>query len=376
MQKLWLYGMGLILSMALTSTGWGFITCDDGNPGNGGPTDHAICGDSVNAFTATGDPECNYFPANTNQDIPCYCGDFVLSDTKLNGGDPVTFTTCAGEGLVIGADDITLNCDNLSLTGDGSGNGNGVRFITFGSGVTVKNCFISGFANGIEADLCSGLTFKSNKVLFNNENGINLFYAVNSLLKANFVHDNGDDGISLDSNSYGNTVDGNKANSNGGAGIDVEGTSNGNSITHNTAERNEEAGIDLEENATGNSVAQNLVRRNNSDGIRVEESADGNFITSNEVSDNLEDGIDIETSNNTVFGNTGDHNGSDPDFDNGLEVDDGTGNALTNNVFNYDTRHGVCAIPGNTDGGGNKGKGNGVPPDVSFNDAACGESPI
>jgi hypothetical protein len=94
------------------------------------------------------------------------------------------------------------------------------------------------------------------------------------------------------------------------------------------------------------------------------------------VSDNVEDGIDIETSNNTVFSNTGDHNGSDPDFDNGLEVDDGTGNALTNNVFNYDTRHGVCAILGNTDGGGNKGKGNGVPPDVSFNDAACGGPPI
>jgi parallel beta-helix repeat protein len=371
MKKLRLYGIGLVLSLALTSTSWGFITCNDGNGGNGGPTDHAICGDSVNAFTATGDPECAL--VNFLQDIPCYCEDTVLSNTKLDFGDPVIFSICSGDGLVIGANGITLDCDDLSLTGSGIDDG---ILISGKSGVTVKNCFISGFADGIEADYCDGLTLKSNKVLFNNENGINFVSTTNSLLKANFSHDNDDDGISLDSNSDGNTVDGNKANSNGGAGIDLEGTSSGNSVTHNTAERNQEPGIDLEGDATGNSVAQNSVRRNNSDGIRVEESADGNFITSNVVSDNVEDGIDIETSNNTVFSNTGDHNGSDPDFDNGLEVDDGSGNTLTNNVFNYDTRHGICAIPGNTDGGGNKGKGNGVPPDVSFNDAACGGPPI
>jgi len=357
--------------MTLTSTGWGFITCDDGNGANGGPTNHAICGDSVNAFTATGDPECNYFPANTNQDIPCYCGDTVLSDTKLNGGDPVTFTTCTGDGLVIGADGITLNCDDLSLTGDGSGNGNGVRFITFGSGVTVKNCFISGFADGVEADSCDGLALKSNKVLFNIENGINFDDTANSLLKANFVHDNDDDGISLDGGSDGNTVDGNKANSNGGTGIAVESTSSGNSVTHNTAERNAEAGIDLEEDATGNSVAQNSVSRNNSDGIMVEESADSNFITSNVVNDNADDGIDIETNNNTVFGNKGNRNGS-----NGLEADrqdlGQTGNLFTNNVFNFDGEHGVCAEPGTaTNGGGNGGVGNATPPDVDFNNSDC-----
>jgi parallel beta-helix repeat protein len=366
MKRLWLYGLGLVLGVALTGTSWGFITCNDGNVGNGGPTDHAICGDSVNAFSATGDPECNYFPANTNQDIPCDCGDTVLSDTKLNGGDPVTFTTCTGEGLVIGANGITLNCDDLSLTGSGIDDG---ILISSKSGVTVKNCLISEFANGIEADSCDGLTLKSNKLLFNFENGINFVSTTNSLLKANFSHDNDDDGISLDGDSDGNTVDGNKANSNGGAGIDVESTSSGNSVIHNTVERNQEPGINLEEDATGNSVAQNSVSRNNSDGIMVEESANGNFITSNVVNDNADDGIDIESNDNTVFGNRGNRNSG-----NGLESDNSaaTGNLFTNNVFNFDGEHGVCANTGTaTDGGGNGGHGNATPPDVDFNNPGC-----
>jgi len=51
-----------------------------------------------------------------------------------------------GESIVIGDDDITLNCADHLLNGAGFG-GNGISIL--GSHVTIKNCDVTGFQNGI-----------------------------------------------------------------------------------------------------------------------------------------------------------------------------------------------------------------------------------
>ena len=378
MNKVWLYGLGLVVAgmacgVILISTSRASITCinfDNISLSNTYP----ICGDTADAFDATGDIWCPSGPT----DIPCECGDTVLTTTKLDEAtDPVVSSgpgdVCPDDALFL-TDGVTLDCDGLGLRGDFTGDGVEVEGV---SGVTVKRCTIRNFGTGIDVFESSDFTLDSNKVKENVFLGILVEDSSQGTVKNNTASNNFlSVGIFLSDADH-ITVDKNKASNNGEVGIGLVGLCSNNVITNNTAKNNQFAGIglDLDPDATANTLDHNKVSRNEGDGILLLGGHD-NFITNNEATHNTEDGIDIESEDNVVAGNTGHHNGTDADFDNGLEVVEGTGNAVTNNVFNSNARHGVCAIPGNTDGGGNKGKNNGVPPDVSFNDATCGEPPI
>lgn len=105
-----------------------------------GPATASLCGDDVNG-----------------QDVPCACGDIVVSNLAL-GDDPVATATCPSDGLLIDArkPDKGLVIDLRGLTLRGSGRGVGVWVIDGGPGGALLTssggpATIQGFQDGVVA---------------------------------------------------------------------------------------------------------------------------------------------------------------------------------------------------------------------------------
>jgi hypothetical protein len=91
------------------------------------------------------------------RDVPCACGDVVVSDLTLGAGDPVVAGPCDGDGLIVRADGgaaVTVDLAGHTLAGRGHGAGlrvvyggpGGARIVSGGTPAT-----IAGFADGIVA---------------------------------------------------------------------------------------------------------------------------------------------------------------------------------------------------------------------------------
>src|SRR3989338_10998076 len=71
------------------------------------------------------------------------CGDTITEDTVLTED----LLNCSGNGIIIGADNITLDCNGHRI--DGNGDFNGISVSNNVNGVTIKNCNIQEFGYGI-----------------------------------------------------------------------------------------------------------------------------------------------------------------------------------------------------------------------------------
>src|SRR5216117_2676623 len=71
------------------------------------------------------------------------CGATITTDTKLDSD----LTNCPGDGVVIGADNITLNLDGHTI--DGTVGGTGIDDSAGRDGVTIENGSVKGFSQGI-----------------------------------------------------------------------------------------------------------------------------------------------------------------------------------------------------------------------------------
>jgi parallel beta-helix repeat protein len=278
------------------------------------------------------------------------CGDVISRSTVLRND-----LTCDGDGLVIGADNVTLDLDGHSITGrrgDGSvGIENAGR-----DEVTIKNGFVNEFERGVvlragaNRNRLEGLRTDGHRVY-----GIVLFNSNNNLLKQNGAVGNGTlsagnlpeaclpiaqvgGGIFL-FDSQGNRLDANVSQVNSGYGLALFGSA------RNRLERNEAGAVGSDGNGCGGIYLldsdDNRLRRN----VAAEDVLDGIFIDSRSSGNRLErnladsrgtgndDGIDVENKDTTIKGNTATNNG-----DLGIE-----------------------AVRGVTDGGGNRASGNGDP---------------
>lgn len=386
MKKIWIYGLGMALGLVFAGTSWALDLCTNTvSPFDSGL--FPICGDSVGVSVPffVGTYLC------VPGDIPCFCGDTVHTDTKLDSLDPIVFSTCSGDGLTVASDVSKFDCASFLLLGSGGGDG---LFLDLDSNVLIKSCVIKGFIKGIDVLNSSHITFEDIKAFFNEqgivvfdsddvtihdafaskniETGIEFDNVSVSNVQGNRMENNGHDGFSCDNDCFTVTAQQNQANNNGQDGIEFKGLGDGNKVLNNTARGNcpsctdEGNGISLEADVTGTIVTGNRVTGNHR-GIFLEGSTGGSTVSGNYASSNTGPGIDIHSNGNTVSGNGGERNGG-----NGLEVDDGgIVNTLSKNIFNRNGGHGICTDPGNIDGGGNKGVKNGTPPDVNINGGGC-----
>jgi parallel beta-helix repeat protein len=323
---------------------------------------------------------------------PARCGSVVTSDLTLRAD----LRGCTGDGLVVGADGITIDLNGHTISGDGLfGNGRfdtgvlveGRRHVEVTGGtvrgfdrgmavigstdsrvsrVTLTGNALTGISvRGTTRSVLTRVTARGNTYVgiyltdgsndnrieansvSGNEQGITLDGADTNLVKDNRLSGNGDDMI-LTGN--GNRVAGNSARDAvgcgpdcGGYGISLEGGSDnvisGNRVTHTVMDGIRVSSYIPDLPTHGNVVRGNLVRGAGVDGIAVATTGEADPPTGSVVDAN------------TVIGSVGD----------GIHVAE-PGAVVADNLAVHNARYGIEAVPGVIDGGRNRAAGNGLTP--------------
>ena len=270
--------------------------------------------------------------------VPIVCGDTITTNTTLTAD----IGPCAQDGLIIGADGITLDLNGHSISGLGVPVGAvGVRSDSH-SNVTITNGAVAAgivqqFDVGIKitggsANSVANVTSQDNQgftelgLALAGGDGILLDTTSNNTIVNNTVQRNGPfGGITLFVENAGtglaanNLISGNRSINNASPitnnnviGIRIEGPgAQNNTVTNNTVTGNSLDGIQVfgtaagGDNNTGNIIRSNTVAGNVRDGIRTGVRADSGLIEDNTVTANGQNGIILTAAMNTsVLSNT------------------------------------------------------------------------
>ena len=258
------------------------------------------------------------------------CGGTITASTTLRGD----LAGCPGDGLVIGADNLTLDLGRHTLAGSGAAGSAGIRLAGH-HGVTIRNGTIQAFdtgvalsdadhnqlqrlilrdnagravdATGSDGNRLDGLSASGNRT------GVALTDADGNVVRASALRANPITGVlaiaSARNRIEGNVIDGSSN------GVALVGGSAGNTVSAN-AISGADSGVDLDE-ASGNTVAANHLAHDG-DGVLLS-SGDGNTIALNLVEGTF------------AVCQTG-------PCGRGLAVDGGSGNVLKGNIV-----HGAAA---------------------------------
>lgn len=174
------------------------------------------------------------------------CGDTITDNTTLADN----LLDCPGTGLIIGADNITLDCAGHSITGQTSDTG---IYADGYSGLTIKNCIITNFTIGIYIANNAGCNITNNTADYHSA-GIWVSASSGNNITYNNASYETSDGIRIEDSS-GNNITNNTVNSSNGCGINVLGDSDNNVLSNNTAEL-DYTGICFQADA-GNNITDN-----------------------------------------------------------------------------------------------------------------------
>ena len=264
---------------------------------------------------------------------PIRCGAVITQSTTL----ATDIGPCAKGGLVVGANNITLDLGGHRVFGKDNKTKDGIGIRVAGrTGVTVRNGVVTffdagvsieggsgntvtgllvnrnvsdgstDFGDGIALSTTAGNTIIGNNVTYNGPfDGIGIFGAsTGNLLEDNFVGNNsegftGEDGIRVEGpGAANNTVRGNTVVGNTLDGIAIFGT--GGNI-NNTIEDN---------TVTGNGFGHLGARPG--DGIRLFIRGNSNIVRNNQVHDNAGNGIIVGSQSNQILSNNSTGNGLEP----------------------------------------------------------------
>lgn len=223
-----------------------------------------------------------------------------------------TLTTDVTETIQIDSPNITLDGNNHSITGSGTGYG---IYIYNKTNVTIKNCVVSNFTGGIY------ISSSTNNNLFQNSFNSNYY------------------GISGYASSF-NNIAGNTVSLNSSYGIHFNQSSN-NNLTNNVTNSNS-YGIYLQAGSGSNTVNGNTTNLNTI-GIYISNNSD-NIITGNIATGNSYSGFIIPASSNNVINsnNVSGNNGF------GMVISSGSSNSITNNIASNNLYSGIQLSGGST----------------------------
>ncbi|OGF22639.1 hypothetical protein A2Y83_00385 [Candidatus Falkowbacteria bacterium RBG_13_39_14] len=146
------------------------------------------------------------YAANCGGATVCNCGDTVTSNYILNAD-----LTCTGHGLVVGADGITINGGNHTITGDGGSTDYGINNTSGYDNITIQDfANITNFNTGIFLMMSAGSTIQ-NITIGSNYYGIFFSSSSSNTLTSNIFNLNKYSIFLNDSSS--NTLSGNTVNS-------------------------------------------------------------------------------------------------------------------------------------------------------------------
>jgi parallel beta-helix repeat protein len=154
--------------------------------------------------------ECGY-------GIACECGDSLVESKELSLLDDIGY--CYGSALKIEKDNIELSCfgkkiENMDINKYASG------LIVKGNNVSISNCIIKGFYNGIEIIDSNQGKIYNNTLVFNQANGISMNNSNSFEIYENIISNNSWDGIFLLDSSF-NIIENNDINYNYIDGIQI-----------------------------------------------------------------------------------------------------------------------------------------------------------
>ena len=132
--------------------------------------------------------------------------------------------------IVIEADNVTLDCAGHTISGPGD---NGI-FFQFRTGVTVKNCRVTGFTFGILVDDSTNFALMDNVAFGNGAHAFDIERSSQGVLRGNTARENGGIGFAVESASIGNRLTENLA-TNNGEGFWVRFGSDANILSQNIA---------------------------------------------------------------------------------------------------------------------------------------------
>jgi parallel beta-helix repeat protein len=285
------------------------------------------------------------------------CGATITQDTTLD----TDLIDCPGDGLSIGADNISLDLnghtidgDNVGLFDQGIGNGDFVGTAGYDN-VTIQGGSVRDFDIGVfmhegaNENVVRALMTSSNRVGIALQGGDNL-------VSRSFTSDNAW-GIQIAADR--NRLRNNSILRNTEYGIFIGFFAGGNRIEGNVVSNNF-LGIFLSDAGGGAESSANVIRKNffsdNFLGMTMIETFN-TWIEQNTVLGSNVDGIHVggESLRNLVEGNLTHQNGDD-----GIEVEE-SDNEITRNTANENGDLGIEAVPNVGDGGGNRASGNGNP---------------
>ncbi len=251
------------------------------------------------------------------------CGITLYQNTKLDND-----VQCNDTAFFMGADDITLDCDGHTLTGNATGSN---VFVTgFGVlsenrvNITIKNCIIQNFTNGIKF-YSTNKSFLLNNTALENAHGFGLVFSSGNNLTSNTAKDNDGSGFVLVI-SNNNVLTKNNAQDNE-VGFTIAHTSNNNILKNNRATNNADGfWVQISSNNTFSSNKAN----ENSHGFFLADSSSNNTLNSNIAKRNSMHGFLIARSNeNTLINNIANNNNFA-----GIYLTNSSLNKLLNNKLN------------------------------------------
>jgi parallel beta-helix repeat protein len=262
------------------------------------------------------------------------CGAVITRDTTLDAD----LQDCPGDGIVIGADGVTLDLGGHVIDGDGlrgDGDSRGDLGVDDSGGfdrLRVLNGTVRQFDEGVEVTDAQEasiqlLTVEENGIaigftrangsriedsfLNGNGSGVHLLQSNDNLIRRNHADDNGGTGIETFSSAR-NTIDGNETARNGGRGIGVRDTSSATEVSRNVTTDNGSTGISTD--GPDNVVFSNEASRNKRSGIQV--GGERTVLVQNTAAGNGESGLFLAGSPGVrVAGNTASGN-----FDTGIDA--------------------------------------------------------
>jgi parallel beta-helix repeat protein len=238
-------------------------------------------------------------------------GVVVASQAEATSGTmSVTTDTTLTEGhegsITVDVDNVTLDCDGHVVTGPGSGLG--IKVGESRTGVTVKNCEVTNFTDGIHVTESNDITLVNNNAHHNGSNGIMLNQSNGNTVTGNQIDDNGFGrhatwGILLN-DADNNVLKNNSASRNGETNYGLEAAPNGsdgNTFTNNTASGGQR-GFAFP-GSSGNTFEGNTVTGVSVHGFESDALADNNVFKDNTITDSGGTGFRLGGSKNTVTGN-------------------------------------------------------------------------
>ena len=215
----------------------------------------------------------------------CQCGD-VLDRSQTMWYN----LECPEDGLIIGADDIILDCNGFAIKGDGLGPDTGI-FVQSFQNLKIKNCRVENFNFGVYANGDNNI-FENISANYNNE-GVYVWRSNNNTFQSITTNYNARQGVEI-SDSDNNFLRSIIADSNGYSGIYILNSEN-NLFKSITSKNNARYGLYIN---TGKNLFQNIISNSNFFGFYINGK---NNLFRNITANSNNEGLYLLRSDNNTF---------------------------------------------------------------------------